>query len=87
MGCGSVPAFFTEAMEVESEGVWSPRCVTSPARGPVLPAHLWPAPCASAAGVRVLPPMGRLMSTHASVLVDSVGPPSAEICRAAASFP
>jgi hypothetical protein len=28
-----------------------------------------------------------LMSTHASVLVDSVGPPSAEICRAAASFP
>jgi hypothetical protein len=30
---------------------------------------------------------GRLMSTHASVLVDSVGPPSAEVCRAAASFP
>jgi hypothetical protein len=29
----------------------------------------------------------RLMSTHASVLVNSVGPPSAEICRAAASFP
>jgi hypothetical protein len=28
-----------------------------------------------------------VMSTHASVLVDSVGPPSAEICRAAASFP
>jgi hypothetical protein len=28
-----------------------------------------------------------LMSTHASVLVDSVGPPSAEACRAAASFP
>jgi hypothetical protein len=28
-----------------------------------------------------------LMSTHASVLVDSVGPPSAEVCRAAASFP
>jgi hypothetical protein len=27
-----------------------------------------------------------LMSTHASVLVDSVGPPSAEVCRAAASF-
>jgi hypothetical protein len=30
---------------------------------------------------------GNLMSTHASVLVDSVGPPSAEVCRAAASFP
>jgi hypothetical protein len=29
----------------------------------------------------------RLMSTHASVLVDSVGPPSAEVCRASASFP
>jgi hypothetical protein len=28
-----------------------------------------------------------LMSTHAYVLVDSVGPPSAEVCRAAASFP
>jgi hypothetical protein len=28
-----------------------------------------------------------LMSTHASVLVDSVGPPSAEVCRIAASFP
>jgi hypothetical protein len=27
-----------------------------------------------------------LMSTHASVLVDSVGPPSAEVCTAAASF-
>jgi exonuclease III len=26
-------------------------------------------------------------STHASVLVDSVGPPSAEVCRAAANFP
>jgi hypothetical protein len=28
-----------------------------------------------------------VMSTHASVLVDSVGPPSAKVCRAAASFP
>jgi hypothetical protein len=28
-----------------------------------------------------------VMYTHASVLVDSVGPPSAEVCRAAASFP
>jgi hypothetical protein len=27
-----------------------------------------------------------LMSTHASVLVDSVGPPSAEVCKTAASF-
>jgi hypothetical protein len=27
-----------------------------------------------------------LMSTHASVLVDSVGPPSAEVCRTTASF-
>jgi ribonuclease HI len=29
----------------------------------------------------------RLMSTHASILVDNVGPPSAEVCRTAASFP
>jgi hypothetical protein len=28
-----------------------------------------------------------MMSTHASVLVDSVGPPSAEVCRTVASFP
>jgi hypothetical protein len=28
-----------------------------------------------------------VMSTHASVLVDSVGPPSVEVCRAAANFP
>jgi hypothetical protein len=28
-----------------------------------------------------------VMSTHASVLVDSVGPPSAEVCKTAASFP
>jgi hypothetical protein len=28
-----------------------------------------------------------VMSTHTSILVDSVGPPSAEVCRAAASFP
>jgi hypothetical protein len=28
-----------------------------------------------------------VMSTHASFLVDSVGPPSAEVCRTAASFP
>jgi hypothetical protein len=27
------------------------------------------------------------MSTHASFLVDSVGPPSVEVCRTAASFP
>jgi hypothetical protein len=32
-------------------------------------------------------PPKEVMSTHASVLVDSVGPPSAEVCRAAASFP
>jgi hypothetical protein len=30
---------------------------------------------------------GMLMSTHASILVDGVGPPSADVCRAAASFP
>jgi hypothetical protein len=30
---------------------------------------------------------GWMMSTHASVLVDSVRPPSAEVCRTAASFP
>ena len=29
----------------------------------------------------------RLMSTNASTLVDSIGPPSAEVCRTAASFP
>jgi hypothetical protein len=29
----------------------------------------------------------RLMSTGASILVDSVGPPRAEVCRTAASFP
>jgi hypothetical protein len=28
-----------------------------------------------------------VMSTHAPVLVDCVGPPSAEVCRTAASFP
>ena len=27
------------------------------------------------------------MSTHASILVDSVGPTSAEVCRTTASFP
>jgi hypothetical protein len=32
-------------------------------------------------------PFCGMMSTHASVLVDSVGPPSAEVCRTAASFP
>jgi hypothetical protein len=32
-------------------------------------------------------PVRLMMSTHASVLVDSVGPPSAEVCRAATSFP
>jgi hypothetical protein len=31
--------------------------------------------------------VSKVMSTHASVLVDSVGPLSAEVCRAAASFP
>ena len=28
-----------------------------------------------------------LMSTNASILVDSVGPPSAEVCRTSANFP
>ena len=32
-------------------------------------------------------PEKSLMSTDASILVDSVGPPSAEVCRTAASFP
>src|SRR5215217_1393135 len=32
-------------------------------------------------------PENSLMSTHASFPVDSVGPPSAEVCRTAASFP
>jgi hypothetical protein len=30
--------------------------------------------------------MAYVMSTHASILVDSVGPPSAEVCRTAPSF-
>jgi hypothetical protein len=30
---------------------------------------------------------GDVMSKHASVLVDSVGPLSAEVCKTAASFP
>jgi hypothetical protein len=30
---------------------------------------------------------GGVMSTHASILIDSVGPPSTEVCRTAASFP
>jgi hypothetical protein len=32
-------------------------------------------------------PEKSLMSTNASILVDSVRPPSAEVCRIAASFP
>jgi hypothetical protein len=28
-----------------------------------------------------------VMSTHASILVDSVGPPNTDVCRTAASFP
>jgi hypothetical protein len=28
-----------------------------------------------------------VMSTHTSIIVDSVGPPSAEVCRTIASFP
>jgi hypothetical protein len=37
---------------------------------------------------KALPTTGTpLMSTHASILVDSVGPPSAEVCRTAANFP
>jgi hypothetical protein len=31
--------------------------------------------------------LNAMMSTHASVLQDSVGPPSAEVCRTVASFP
>jgi hypothetical protein len=29
----------------------------------------------------------RLMSTHASILLDNIGPPSVEVYRTAASFP
>jgi hypothetical protein len=61
MGCRSILAFFTEATEVESEGMWLPRCVTSPTRGPVLPAHLWPTPCPSTTATRVLSPARRLL--------------------------
>ena len=34
--------------------------------------------------VLLVPGERPLMSTHASILVDSVGPPSAEVCRTAA---
>jgi hypothetical protein len=46
-------------------------------------------PCSPRAPWRIsiVNPSGCLMSTHASILVDSVGPPSAEVCRTAASFP
>jgi hypothetical protein len=38
-------------------------------------------------GLAYRPALPRLMiSTHASIFIDSVGPPSAEICRTAASF-
>jgi hypothetical protein len=46
-----------------------------------------PAPCQDEEVSPKPSPSTPLMSTHASVLVDSVGPPSAEVCRAAASFP
>jgi hypothetical protein len=32
-------------------------------------------------------PEKSLMSTNTSILVDNVGPPSAEVCRTSASFP
>jgi hypothetical protein len=40
-------------------------------------------------GSVVIPRLCRwdVMSTHASILVDSVGPPSVEVYRTAASFP
>jgi hypothetical protein len=41
----------------------------------------------SPGGGRIVYQGDRLMFTHVSVLVYSVGPPSAEVCRAAASFP
>ena len=40
-----------------------------------------------ASGTTANVPSVLLMSTHASILVDSVGPPSAEVCRTTASFP
>jgi hypothetical protein len=49
------------------------RAVTSGSRG--------------SASVLAARPSRRLMSMNASILVDSVGPPSAEVCRTAASFP
>jgi hypothetical protein len=36
--------------------------------------------------IRVKVKCRRLMSTHASILVDSIGPPSAEVCRTTSSF-
>jgi hypothetical protein len=38
-------------------------------------------------GPSLKPLSQRVMSMNASILVDSVGPPSAEVCRTAASFP
>jgi hypothetical protein len=60
LGGGSAPAYFSETPKVEFKGVWSPRCVTSPARAPVLPAHLWLTPRTSVAAMRGLSPAGRL---------------------------
>jgi hypothetical protein len=37
--------------------------------------------------IKNCPTHGLMMSMHASILVDSVGPPSAEVRRTAASFP
>jgi hypothetical protein len=58
-------------------------------------AVVWPpvGMAAKAAGLQLTDsgpstPMSRMvMSTHTSVIVDSVGPPSAEVCRTTASFP
>jgi hypothetical protein len=50
-GSGLAPAFFLVELGEDSEDVSLPWCVTSPARGPVLPAHLVLAMCASCKGV------------------------------------
>jgi hypothetical protein len=65
------------------------RCVRSEASIAGINWRYWGAQFGREGGLAVenAAEIGAVMSTHASILVDSVGPPSAEVCRAAASFP
>jgi hypothetical protein len=71
-----------------------PYCVfsvsPSPHRKKVLESHICQDTSIEAKKVGKGPLVGdghHLMSTHAYILVDSVGPPSAKVCRTTASFP